>query len=260
MKSATLLFGTLLIAKRIDVLALSSFAAPSNMNGLATQTASSSTTTDNSRRKFLASSLLASIFASSSAAIAADESSSTTSEGGFTLYKTPSGLQYIELQEGTGPSPRYGQFCSIHYIAYLKLPDSDKQRFDAADYLIKHGNARTIAGLDEGLHTMKEGGKRRIIIPPKLGFVDSGLGPIPASPFDRNKLSNLLDQMVEQRAGNLIYDVELKGVMDDEADMGYYEDSALTPEAFQTLRDNIQRKAQEALKQRSEEEGQVGEA
>jgi hypothetical protein len=133
------------------------------------------------------------------------------------------------LIEGSGPSPNYGQLCSIKYTAYLKLPNRpDKQRFDADTFLLKHGNGRLIAGLDEGLHTMKVGGQRRLIIPPKLGFVDDALGPVPESPFDRMRLNQLLADMVEQRGGNLIYDVQLLNVIDDEADQGYYDDFSLT--------------------------------
>mmetsp|Transcript_12477 Transcript_12477/g.18311 ORF Transcript_12477/g.18311 Transcript_12477/m.18311 type:complete len:233 (-) Transcript_12477:78-776(-) len=160
--------------------------------------------------------------------------------GGVTVYKTATGLQYIELEEGTGPSPRYGQLCSISYTAYLQLPnEKKKEKFDSAVFLTKHGNGRLIAGLDEGLHTMKVGGKRRIIIPPKLGFDDIALGPMPESPLDRYKLNGLLDKMVEKRGGNLIYDVELRLVRDDEADQGYYDDQSLTEEQQKTLMENI---------------------
>lgn len=172
------------------------------------------------------------------------------SEGGVTLFTTRSGLKYIELREGTGQSPQYGNLASISYKAYVKLPDtSDKkatlQEYDVdSAYLIKHGNGRILPGLDEGLHTMKVGGKRRIIIPPKLGYVGPGvLGPLPESPIGRYKLNKLLDQMVELRGGNVVFDVELKSLMKDEADQGYYEDDSLSPEDFNTLRMNLQEKA-----------------
>lgn len=164
--------------------------------------------------------------------------------GAVTAFKLPSGLQYIELEPGTGPSPQYGQFASIAYTAYIQLPNQKKQQFDSVPaYLIKHGNGRTVPGLDEGLHTMRVGGKRRILIPPKLGYIQSGLGPLPVSPWNRFQLSRLLDQMVEARGGTLIMDVTLLDVLDDEADQGYYSDTSLSPEGFETLRTNMQRKA-----------------
>lgn len=176
-------------------------------------------------------------------ALAADNTAGPQTDG-VQVFKLKSGLQFIDLIEGSGPSPNYGQLCSIQYTAYLKLPNRpDKQRFDADTYLLKHGNGRLIAGLDEGLHTMKVGGQRRLIIPPKLGFVDDALGPVPESPFDRMRLNQLLADMVEQRGGNLIYDVQLLKVIDDEADQGYYNDLSLTEEQFNTLRDNIQNTA-----------------
>lgn len=172
--------------------------------------------------------------------------------GGVTMYSTPSGLKYIELKPGDGPSPRYGQLLSIKYTGYIKLPDKDKQKFDSSLFLVKHGNGRTVAGLDEGLHTMQVGGIRRLILPAKLGYVESGLGPIPESPLARFKLGRLLDDMVAVRGGNVVFDVELRSVLDDEADQGYYDDASLTPEQFDTLRTNLQRKAADAQRARGE--------
>jgi len=126
------------------------------------------------------------------------------------------------------------------YTAYIKLPASkDNQnpkpaQFDAvSSYLLKHGNGRSIPGLDEGLHTMKVGGTRRIIIPPKLGYVRSGLGPLPSSPFGRAKLNRLLQRMIDLKGGTVVYEVKLLGVLDDEADQGYYQDKSYTPEQME---------------------------
>ena len=189
-------------------------------------------------------------------AAAADKGDEQQGGGGFTVVKTPSGLKYIDLQEGTGSSPAYGNLCSVSYKAYVKLPGNDAkpQPFDQTDaYLIKHGNGRTIAGLDEGLHTMRVGGLRRVIIPPKLGFVDVGLGPLPEMPWDRARLNNLLDQMVARSGGTIIYEVRLKSVIEDEADLGYYQDDSLTPEQFATLRENLRIKGNEELKKQAAE-------
>ena len=176
----------------------------------------------------------------------------TSSAGGVTVFKTKSGLQFIDLKEGSGPTPRYGNFVTISYKAYIKLPDvkgttSKLEEFDSDNaYLVKHGNGRNVPGLDEGLHTMRVGGMRRIIVPPKLGYVTSGIGPIPVGPLGRWKLNNLLDRMVEVKGGNLIFDVEMKNLMEDEADQGYYDDDSLSPEDFDRLRDNIQSAQQAA--------------
>jgi hypothetical protein len=181
-----------------------------------------------------------------------------TDATGVTVYKTRSGLQYIELEAPPSPSPlanqnqvivssspRYGQLCVISYTAYMKLPkDTSKQKFDQdLEFVLKHGNAKMIPGLDEGIHTMTVGSTRRIIIPPKLGFVEGGLGPLPEYPWDRWKLNSLMDDMVTQQGGNLIYDVTLLKIMDDEADQGYYEDSSLTGEEFEELQRILNKKA-----------------
>jgi FKBP-type peptidyl-prolyl cis-trans isomerase len=183
----------------------------------------------------------------------APESKSQNVDGkSVTVFKTKSGLQYIDLVEGTGATPKYGNFVSISYKAYVKLPDiqgkaSKLDQFDSdSAYLIKHGNGRTVPGLDEGLHTMKVGGKRRIIVPPKLGYVTSGLGPLPPGPLGRRKLNQLLDQMVELKGGNVVFDVEMRSIIEDEADQGYYDDDSLSPEDFNTLRQNLEASQQAA--------------
>jgi FKBP-type peptidyl-prolyl cis-trans isomerase len=173
---------------------------------------------------------------------------------GVTPTKTESGLKYIDLEPGgtaagysTDDTPKYGQLCVISYSAYMKLPagNNNKQKFDSTTgYIIKHGNGKMIAGLDEGLHTMKRGGLRRIIIPPKLGFVSSGLGPLPEYPWQRFRLNSLIDQMVAQRGGNLIYDVRLETFFDDEADQGYYEDLDILPEEREELELRLMKRQQ----------------
>jgi len=181
------------------------------------------------------------------------ESSSSNLDGNsVTVFKTKSGLQYIDLVEGSGSFPKYGNLVGISYKAYIKLPDvkGKSMKLDEFDsergYLVKHGNGRTVPGLDEGIHTMKVGGKRRIIVPPQLGYISGGLGPIPEGPYGRWKLNRLLDRMVEVKGGNFIFDVEMKSIIEDEADQGYYDDQSYTPEEFNTLRQNIEASQQAA--------------
>lgn len=192
---------------------------------------------------FQQSSILAAATLLSNAAPTLAQESTETIEG-FQVVKTQSGLKYIELQQGTSSkTPQYGQLCVISYTGYLQLPKDNKmQKFASqSGFVLKHGNGKLIAGLDEGLHTMKRGGRRRIIIPPKLGFVQSGLGPLPELPWERSALNNLLTKMVEQRGGNLIYDVQLERFFDDEADQGYYGDDEISPEEFAELNRRLNR-------------------
>jgi FKBP-type peptidyl-prolyl cis-trans isomerase len=176
---------------------------------------------------------------SSSPSCAIDSVTSPDDDGaGANILKTDSGLKYIDFEDGgasagySDATPRYGQICVISYTGYLKLPNSNQnQKFaTSTGFVMKHGNGKMIAGLDEGIHSMKRGGLRRLIIPPKLGFVASGLGPMPEFPWQRWKLNSLLENMIAQRGGNLIYDVRLETFFDDEADQGYYEDLDITPE------------------------------
>lgn len=178
----------------------------------------------------------------------AQTSTDTEDVEGFQVFKTESGLKYIELQEGavggSSKTPQYGQLCVISYTGYLQLPkDNTKTKFASqSGFVLKHGNGKMIPGLDEGLHTMKRGGRRRLIIPPKLGFVVGDLGPIPELPWERWQLNNQLTKMVEQKGGNLIYDVTLERFFDDEADQGYYQDDEISPEEFAELNRRLNRK------------------
>lgn len=171
---------------------------------------------------------------------------------GISVYQLPSGLKYLDLVKGTGPSPAYGQLLSVKYKAFIKLPASSKdpnpspvQFDDDSGYLIKHGNGRMVPGLDEGLHGMKVGGRRRILVPPKLGY-KFGLGPVPEMPWDRWRLNSMLDRMEELKGGTIIFEVTLLSVMDDEADQGYYEDLALTEDEFETVKKNLRQQTADA--------------
>lgn len=188
------------------------------------------------------------------------DNNNSEDETAVPVLKTSSGLKYIDIVPGTGISPTYGNLCSVSYTAYVKLPNNSKystkpQKYDHCDgYLIKHGNGRMIAGLDEGLHTMKVGGTRRLLIPPKLGFVDVGLGPLPDLPWNRYHLNQLLDQMIEVSGGTMIYEVTLLSVIPDEADVGYYTDASLSPQDFNTLRENLRISGNEGRIQEQAEE------
>lgn len=157
-------------------------------------------------------------------------------------FQTKSGLKYFEMAEGTGTSPRYGQLVAFHYTGYYRAtPGSPLDSFDTAFatgkgevFLHKHGNGRLVRGLDEGLHTMKVGGKRRLVVPKSIGYTELGLGPVPMDPGQRRKLGGLLDELLQDR-GELIFDVELVLVADDENDQGYYDDEPVSQEEVRQL-------------------------
>lgn len=96
------------------------------------------------------------------------------------VITTSSGLQYVELEEGTGASPKTGQTVIVHYTGTLengKKFDSSRDRGQPFSFSI--GVGQVIKGWDEGVGTMKVGGRRQLIIPPELGYGTRGIGPIP---------------------------------------------------------------------------------
>jgi peptidylprolyl isomerase len=100
------------------------------------------------------------------------------------MVKTESGLGYEDLVVGTGPSPETGQTCVMHYTGWLwvneekgpKPFDSSVDRGSPFEFPI--GRGRVIKGWDEGVSTMKVGGKRTLLIPPQLGYGDRGAGNV----------------------------------------------------------------------------------
>jgi FKBP-type peptidyl-prolyl cis-trans isomerase len=92
---------------------------------------------------------------------------------------TPSGLKYIDIEEGTGEAPKAGQKVTVHYIGTLENGtefDSSVGRNRPFDFQI--GVGQVIKGWDEGVGTMKVGGKRRLIIPSELGYGSRGAGGV----------------------------------------------------------------------------------
>ncbi len=91
---------------------------------------------------------------------------------------TDSGLKYIDLAEGKGPQPKKGQTVSVHYTGWL----TDGKPFDSSigstPIQFPLGMRRVIDGWDEGLLSMKVGGKRKLIIPAPLGYGASGSPPV----------------------------------------------------------------------------------
>ena len=96
---------------------------------------------------------------------------------------TPSGLKYIDTQAGTGPSPKTGQTCVMHYTGWLYENGKKGAKFDSSvdrgqPFEFPIGTGRVIKGWDEGVATMKVGGKRTLIIPPELGYGARGAGNV----------------------------------------------------------------------------------
>ena len=93
--------------------------------------------------------------------------------------KTSSGLEYIEVEAGTGTQAEAGKTVSVHYTGKLqdgKVFDSSISRGEPITFQLGKGNV--IKGWDEGIALMKVGGKAQLIIPSQLGYGERGAGGV----------------------------------------------------------------------------------
>ena len=115
------------------------------------------------------------------------------------MTTTSSGLQYEDTLAGTGATPAQGQTCVMHYTGWLWVNGAKGAKFDSSldrgrPFEFPLGLRRVIGGWDEGVASMKVGGKRTLLIPPSLGYGASGAaGVIPPN-------------------ATLLFEVELLGV------------------------------------------------
>jgi FKBP-type peptidyl-prolyl cis-trans isomerase FkpA len=112
----------------------------------------------------------------------AGTNTATAQEVGKTVT-TPSGLRIIDSQIGTGATPRTGQTCAMHYTGWLYQNGAKGQKFDSSldrgrPFEFPIGRGQVIPGWDEGVASMKVGGKRTLIIPPELGYGARGAGGV----------------------------------------------------------------------------------
>ncbi len=91
--------------------------------------------------------------------------------------ETGSGLKYLELKEGIGEKPRYGQTVFIKIVGKLEDGKEFENSYNTDDLIeFVYGEGIPIRGVEEGVATMKPGGKRRLVIPPDLAYGRRGVG------------------------------------------------------------------------------------
>jgi FKBP-type peptidyl-prolyl cis-trans isomerase len=108
---------------------------------------------------------------------------------------TPTGLRYVDLKVGEGEKAESGTIVEIHYTGWLL----DGKKFDSSldrqkPLTFRLGAGDVIAGWDEGIAGMKAGGKRKLTVPPDLGYGKKGAGE------------------VIPPAATLVFEIELLGV------------------------------------------------
>jgi FKBP-type peptidyl-prolyl cis-trans isomerase FkpA len=90
---------------------------------------------------------------------------------------TKSGLQYTELKVGEGDEAKPGDLVSVHYTGWLKNGKKFDSSLDRKEpFEFKLGAGMVIKGWDEGVAGIKVGGKRKLMIPPDLGYGARGAG------------------------------------------------------------------------------------
>lgn len=107
----------------------------------------------------------------------------TAFAAGKEMTTTASGLQFSDTVEGTGESPQKGDTCVMHYTGWLYQNGQKGAKFDISvdrgqPFEFPIGTGRVIAGWDEGVASMKVGGKRTLIIPANLGYGSRGAGGV----------------------------------------------------------------------------------
>ncbi|CAM6086961.1 unnamed protein product [Calypogeia fissa] len=137
------------------------------------------------------------------------------------------GVKALDIREGSGATPHVGDKVAIHY--YARLAAKQGWRFDSSyehkdqsgapePYVFVIGDGTVIAGLDSALLSMKEGGVRRVIIPPSQGYQNTQQGPIPPNFSDRQRLYTTIFNPTRlangegSTLGTLVFDIELLGI------------------------------------------------
>jgi len=133
------------------------------------------------RASLRASTLALSVALAGATLLAGANAPATAQTSGSKMTTTASGLKIEDTKVGTGASPKTGQTCVMHYTGWLYENGAKGQKFDSSvdrrePFEFQIGRGMVIKGWDEGVASMKVGGKRTLIIPPDLGYGARGAG------------------------------------------------------------------------------------
>ncbi len=116
-------------------------------------------------------------------------------KSGHKVVRLSDGLSWVDLAVGRGAMPKAGQTVSVHYTGTLTNGTKfDSSRDRGTPFEFPLGAHQVIAGWDEGVATMRVGGRRKLTIPPALGYGERGAGG------------------VIPPGATLIFDIELLGI------------------------------------------------
>jgi peptidylprolyl isomerase len=125
--------------------------------------------------------LFALVIATALAGCTAGASDTSTAQVASNAATPASGVQVTDMKVGTGITPRPGQTCVVHYTGWLYVNGVKGTKFDSSvdrkkPFSFVLGEHQVIEGWEEGVRTMKAGGKRTLIIPPALAYGSKGGG------------------------------------------------------------------------------------
>ncbi len=196
MRDVLISFGVMLVCVgAVLVVTFTGKAPTAEASSLPNQPVAESTATGSKLAARLMNDAAAQLRSTDIAALPTDTQETTLVADASNLTTTDSGLQYEDLIEGTGAEPKAGNSVTVHYTGTLldgKKFDSSRDRGQPFRFQI--GVGQVIKGWDEGVLTMRVGGRRKLVIPPELGYGARGAGGV-----------------IPPNA-TLVFDVELLGV------------------------------------------------
>ena len=196
MRDVLISFGVMLVCVgAVLVVTFTGKAPTAEASSLPNQPVAESTATGSKLAARLMNDAAAQLRSTDIAALPTDTQETPLVADASNLTTTDSGLQYEDLTVGTGAEPKAGNSVTVHYTGTLldgKKFDSSRDRGQPFSFKIAVG--QVIKGWDEGVLTMRVGGRRKLVIPPELGYGARGAGGV-----------------IPPNA-TLVFDVELLGV------------------------------------------------